>query len=361
MRNLLLLFSAMSVVSGTVVAQGLTQKEETAIEAKVAQEVLTEAERARIEARTAYEANLLEAQADDPVAQYRVAVALYKGLGVKEDKIESAYWLQRSARHNYKQAISRLAWHFRNGVGVIQNIPQSEKYYKQAYRMGVVGSSIPLSAIYRTGEGRSVEDGGTGRVRENHAEAVRWALIAAEVGIARGQNILGELYRDGVGVKQDFGTALEWFEKAAAQDLGQAFYNASVIFRAEDLGYYDPDKGIEYLKFAADKGHASAMIDLALSYAAGTGVEQNYDLALAWYSKAAARNTRSAVKLAKAYEEGVFGAPDPVRAYKWYFIARESGEVTGIVGAIATRDKISAADQEAMEVEGREWIRETQG
>lgn len=311
------------------------------------------------EERVNFLADLEEAKAGDANAQFRVAVDYYFGRGVEEaDKIESAFWLQKSADQGHKQAINRLAWHYRNGVGVIQDVPRAEKLYKQAYNLGVVGAAIPLSAIYRSGEGRPVEEDGQGRVRENHSEAVRWALIAAEAGIDRGQNILGELYRDGIGVRQDFATALEWFEKAAQQDLALALYNASRIYRDPDLGFQDYPKGMEYLRAAADKGHAGAMIDLADAYINGTGVEQSYELALEWFSNAAAKNRRSAVKLAKAYEEGLFGGPDPARAYKWYYIAQKSGEASGIVGRLAMKEKITDNTRVHMENEGDEWLEE---
>jgi TPR repeat protein len=303
---------------------------------------------------------LLEtANQGDANAQFQVALGWFFGRGVDEiDKIESAYWLKKAADQKHKQAVSRMAWHYRNGVGVIQNLPLAEKLYKEAYKLGVVGSSIPLAAIYRTGEGTPVEDDGQGHVKENHTAAVHWARIAADANIDRGQNILGELYRDGVGVPQSFATALEWFETAAQQDLALAYYNASTLLRNPDLGFTDMEKGLEYLKRAADKGHAAAMIDLALSYASGTGVQQDYAQALEWYSKAAARNRKSAVKLAKAYEAGVFGEPDPARAYKWYYVAQESGEVSGIVGRLAMQDKINEPTRVTMESEGQEWIEE---
>lgn len=299
------------------------------------------------------------AQAGDANSQFQVALAWFFGRGVDEiDKIESAFWLKKAADQNHKQAVSRMAWHYRNGVGVIQNLPLAEDLYKQAYTLGVVGSSIPLAAIYRTGEGTPIEEDGQGRVKENHSAAVRWALIAAEAGIDRGQNILGELYRDGIGVPQNFATALKWFETAAQQDLALAYYNASTLYRNPDLGFTDMAKGLEYLKRAADKGHAAAMIDLALSYASGTGVQQDYALALEWYSKAAARNRKSAVKLAKAYEAGVFGEPDPARAYKWYYVAQESGEVSGIVGRLAMKERINEPTRLSMETEAAEWLEE---
>ncbi|WP_416899848.1 MAG: tetratricopeptide repeat protein [Minwuia sp.] len=341
LRQLILMsFSLMLLVAGPAAAQEaeLTKEQEAEI----------------------FAVFLADAKEGDAAAQYKVAVAYYTGRGVsKSDKIESAFWLQKAADQGHKQAISRLAWHYRNGVGVIQNLPQSEELYKKAYTLGVVGSSVPLAAIYRSGEGTPVEEGGQGRVRENHTEAVRWALIAADAGIDRGQNLMGELYRDGVGVPQDFAKALEWFELSAEQDFALAYFNASKIYRDPELeGFSDTEKGIRYLKLAADKGHAGAMIDLALAYVEGTDVPQNYDLALEWYSKAAAKNRRSAVQLAKAYESGLFGDPDPAHAYKWYYIARESGEVSGIVGALATKDKISEPVRLSMEREGNKWLRE---
>ncbi|WP_417518345.1 tetratricopeptide repeat protein [Minwuia sp.] len=313
------------------------------------------------EERAVFAENLEKAKAGDAAAQFRVALDYFRGRGVEKiDKIESAYWLQKAAEQGHKQAISRLAWHYRNGVGVIQHLPRAEELYKEAYSLGVVGSAVPLAAIYRSGEGRPIEEDGQGRVQENHAEAVRWALIAAEADIDRGQNILGELYRDGIGLHQSFAKALEWFERAAQKDLALAYYNASVIYRNPELEFQDMDKGVEYLKRAADKGHAGAMIDLALSYAAGTGVQQSYDLALEWFTKAAAKNRRSAVRLAKAYEEGVFGDPDHARAYKWYYVAQKSGEVSGIVGRMAMKEKINEPERVTMESEGDAWLEEMQ-
>ncbi|PJK29024.1 tetratricopeptide repeat protein [Minwuia thermotolerans] len=303
-----------------------------------------------------YKETLDQARRGDMGAQFQVAIALWQGKGVKPDKIESAFWLEKAAEQGHKQAINRLAWHYRQGVGVIKSVPRAEALYKQAYNLGVVGASVPLAAIYRSGEGRSVEDGGQGRVAENHAEAVRWALIGAEAGIDRGQNLLGELYRDGVGVPQDFATALKYFDLAAQQEFPLAYYNASVIYRDGVGVEKNTEKGLEYLKRAADMGHAGAMIDLALAYAEGRDLEQSYELALQWYSRAAQRNTRMAVKLAQAYEEGMFGGPDFARAYKWYYIAATAGEVSALVGRLAMKERIDDATRRSMESEGDAWM-----
>lgn len=303
-----------------------------------------------------YAQELKKARTGDMTAQFKVALALWQGKGVKRDKIESAFWLEKAADQGHKQAINRLAWHYRQGVGVVQSAPRAEELYKQAYKLGVVGASVPLAAMYRSGEGRTVEEGGEGRVPENHTAAVRWALIGAEAGIDRGQNLLGELYRDGVGVPQSFKKALKYFELAAAQGFPLAYYNASVIYRDGSAGEKNVEKGFEYLEKAADMGHAGAMIDLALSYAEGKDVAQDYQKALDWYSKAAKKNTRMAVKLAKAYEDGLFGEPDFAHAYKWYYIAATEGEVSALVGRLAMKERIGDQTRLAMEQEGDKWI-----
>ena len=70
---------------------------------------------------------------------------------------------------------------------------------------------------------------------------------------------LGLLYRDGLGVTQDYAKAREWCEKAA------------------------------------DKGDAGAMVTLGLLYHNGQGVAQDYAKAREWFEKAADKGDASAM------------------------------------------------------------------
>ena len=63
--------------------------------------------------------------------------------------------------------------------------------------------------------------GGVG-VKQDYAEAVKWYGKAAEQDLAEAQNSLGILYHDGRGLKQDFEEALTWFHKAAEQEAPKA-------------------------------------------------------------------------------------------------------------------------------------------
>jgi TPR repeat protein len=64
-----------------------------------------------------------------------------------------------------------------------------------------------LGDFYRRGEG----------VSQDYAEAVNWYRKAAAQGIAAAQNNLGVCYEKGLGVPKNQAEADKWFRKAAEQ------------------------------------------------------------------------------------------------------------------------------------------------
>lgn len=58
-------------------------------------------------------------------------------------------------------------------------------------------------------------------VRQDYGEAFRWYQKAAEQGFAAGESGLGELYRSGHGTAQNFSEAMKWFRKAADQESAE--------------------------------------------------------------------------------------------------------------------------------------------
>jgi len=287
------------------------------------------------------------AEDGDADAQYGLGVIYQEGIAVKKSSLRATQWLQKAADQDHKQAVNRLAWHYRNGIGVVQSSAKAEELYLKAFDLGVVGASIPLGAIYRSGEPG---------VQENHALAAKWARIGADAQIDRGENLLGELYRDGVGVSQSFATALEWFERSAARGFHLAYFNASVILRNGVGVEKDMERGMKYLRTAADLGHAGAMSDLALAYAEGVGVTQSYQEALNWFAKAARRNSSGAIRLAKAYERGVLGDVDFARAFMWYYVAAQSGLIEGNVGMASMNPRISEQQKAQAIADGQAWL-----
>ena len=84
-----------------------------------------------------------------------------------------------------------------------------DKDYKNAYQ--VCKEEKDYNAQYIIGE---MYYNGLG-VKEDHAEAMLWFRKAAEQGNGQAQFFVGYMYYNGLGVKKDHAEAMLWFRKAA--------------------------------------------------------------------------------------------------------------------------------------------------
>ena len=148
--------------------------------------------------------------------------------------------------------------------------------------------------------------------------------------VAEAQALLGDLYLRGLGVPQNFGTAMDYYRRAAglgsaaAQNaLGRAYAEGQAIPR-------DAQRAFEYLTEAAmsgvpgyqsdlaraletgvggeqasEAGDARAQNNLGLIYVRGEDVERDYDLAFELFSVAAEQGQREALtNLSVMYASG---------------------------------------------------------
>ena len=104
---------------------------------------------------------------------------------------------------------------------------------------------------------------------------------------------------------QNYAKALEWYEKAAAEDNADAMFKLGLLYHNGQGVAQNNAKAIEWYEKAADKGNTDAMVDLGMHYANGLGVARNYAKAREWYEKAAAKdNAIAMVNLAVLYHNG---------------------------------------------------------
>lgn len=78
---------------------------------------------------------------------------------------------------------------------------------------------LVLGSLYFNGEG----------VRQDYATALKWWRAAAALGNIRAQNNIGVIFRRGRGVETNYNEAIKWFETAAAQDEDFAYYNLGLM------------------------------------------------------------------------------------------------------------------------------------
>ncbi len=129
---------------------------------------------------------------------------------------------------------------------------------------GDAAAQYELGEVYRRGK----------EVTQDFSEAMKWYRQAAEQGYARAAIKLGGMYLRGDGVPKDRAEAEKWFKRSSVKkDTGTQQIGASA--GAESKDFSD-------LKAQAENGDTEAQYNLGLMYAKGQGVAQDYAEALKW-------------------------------------------------------------------------------
>jgi hypothetical protein len=127
------------------------------------------------------------------------------------------------------------------------------------------------------------------------------------------------MYKKGLGVPQDYKTAVKWYTLAAKQ------------------------------------GFANAQSNLGLMYDQGLGVPQDYEIALKWYTLAAEQGNASAqYNLGVLYGKGHGVLQDNVHAHMWWNIAASNGIEQGG----KSRDKVAKEMTDSQIEKAQELARE---
>lgn len=120
-----------------------------------------------------------------------------------------------------------------------------------------------------------------------HADAVQWFRKAAVLGYAAAQNLLGEAYESGAGIKKNDKEAFGWYARAAAQGVAEAQYHLGRMY-AKGRGVKRDDKlAAKWYRLAADRDIGGAQHELGLMYMTGRGVARDDIDAYFWLTLAA--------------------------------------------------------------------------
>ena len=119
-------------------------------------------------------------------------------------------------------------------------------------------------------------------------------LEVARHGDAQAQLMMGRRYFHGAGVETNVAEAVKWYEKAAAQDLGEAKYElAMCLFRGIKVRFGE-DEAVDYLRFAAEEEVPPAQEMLGSLYFHGKIVERDEAVATNYWTRAAENGDRLA-------------------------------------------------------------------
>ena len=197
----------------------------------------------------------------------------------------------------------------------------------KAYKVIMAKGNAPVFHNPVIGEEVAVQ-GDTASKNGKYISAKGYYEQAANMGNSHGMNGLGDLYKLGQGVDEDFRQAREWYLKAADLGNADAMINIGVLYENGNFGAQDYRQDREWYQKAINLGNTEAMIKVGYNFANGVGASQDYHQAREWYRKAAdLGNTDAMTNIGILYYMGWGVAQDNVQAHNWFQKSADLGNV----------------------------------
>lgn len=163
----------------------------------------------------------------------------------------------------------------------------SRKTVEQRAIDGDAEAQYLLSVKHFKGEG----------VPQNDKSAVDWLQKAAAQEYPAALFQLGHCYENGIGVKKDKSKAFLWYSRAASRNVPDGFVSLAHCYKQGIGTEISTEKAISYYEKAAQLGSGDAFKELGDYYYEGKGGEKNIAKALGYYLQAIkAENIEAAKK-----------------------------------------------------------------
>ena len=119
----------------------------------------------------------------------------------------------------------------------------------------------------------------------------------AEQGHIPSQMNLGWMHHKGLGVEQNYKTAIKWYEMAANQDNEDAQHTLGNLYRngegKKDAVTKDLNKAMYYYKKASDNGFPYSTFTIGLMYEKGEGVDKSVKNSAKWFESVIVQNVKT--------------------------------------------------------------------
>lgn len=129
----------------------------------------------------------------------------------------------------------------------------------------------------------------------NETKGVQWLTKAAEQNYVQAQNELGAYYT----AKQDFGQALNYYQKAAQRDFAEAQCNLANYYYNGTGAERSYEKAAELYRQSARNGYPLAQYRLGHCYFHGEGIGQSDDRAADWFDQACENGVQRGCEMLK--------------------------------------------------------------
>ena len=155
----------------------------------------------------------------------------------------------------------------------------------------------------------------------NYDDALYWFVLSSKQGDVRAANGIGRCYYNGYGVKRWPRNAFNWFVFSAEGGCPEGMNNVGKCYE-EGYGvmWINEKKATKYYEAAANLGYVPAQWNAGRRYFYGTGVEKQVEKGIQYLKNAANQGSSSAqFMLGNIYVEGLQKIEiDTTEAVKWY-------------------------------------------
>ena len=297
-----------------------------------------------------------KAEAGDPEAETTLALAYHAGVLLKRNDADALRLLHKAADQGFMGAQESLGIFSETGIGMEQASPaEALEWYKKAVRQGSLDAATNIGLMYAEGRGvpknpaeavtwlRQAAEGGDAAAQYNLAliyrrgdgipeddkESVRWLTAAAEQNVLPALLDLADFYmHPPASAIADVDHAIPYYQKAAELGSARAQVILGNIFGKGLQGKPDYEQSVNWYRKAAEQGEPDGECGLAIRYALGQGVPVDLQEARRLFMAAADQGQLDAqYNLAIMGEEGKGGPADRALAAHYYQLAAEQGMI----------------------------------
>ena len=222
-------------------------------------------------------------------AQAELGRVYYFGLGATRDNTLAFNMLHAAAMANDPDAQFYLAVLFSEGDGVLPSDELSAQWLKRASDLGHTQAQRALPKAVKIAEDRR-------KANAELALSLAGIRAAADKGDVESLRKLGNYSIEGIGVAQDAKSAIEWYKKAAQTGDSVSAREIGVIYDKGRGVPVDYAEAVKWYKVAADRGDAQAQYNLGVLMYYGVGTELNIEQAKNWMRRASDQNYQRATE-----------------------------------------------------------------
>jgi TPR repeat protein len=195
--------------------------------------------------------------AGDGYAAYRLGYGYQCAEFSEERDYETAFkYYLVGAERNHLFAIEMLGHYYKTGIVGSPDPEKAVEYYRKAVEFNSNYARVELATCYEDGFG----------VEQDYKTAFELLSAAANNNYPYAYTKLGYYYMDGTMDETNFDKAFEYFSKAAEGGDPDAMYNLGRIYKYSIGRPEIPELALKYFKQAAESGDIDANIEMGISY-----------------------------------------------------------------------------------------------